>query len=106
MSLSTHVLDATAGRPAAGVPVRHEQQVGDGWQVRSQRVTDDDGRIGDLAADLTAGLHRLVFDTAAYLGDSAFFPEVVVTVRVTDPDARHHVPLLLSPGAYTTYRGS
>jgi 5-hydroxyisourate hydrolase len=103
VSLSTHVLDAVAGRPAAGVRVVLEQRAGDGWAKRADRVTDDDGRIQDLAAATEAGTYRLRFDVAAY---STFFPEVTVVFRVSDPAAHHHVPLLLSPFAYSTYRGS
>jgi hydroxyisourate hydrolase len=71
-------------------------------------VTDADGRLRDWVPDgaWRAGAYRLVFDTAAYLGPDAFFPEVVVVFTVTDPDRHHHVPLLLSPYGYTTYRGS
>ncbi|GAB1511235.1 hydroxyisourate hydrolase [Actinophytocola sp. KF-1] len=97
MSLSTHVLDAATGRPATGVPVRLERA--DGTRLADGR-TDADGRVTGWAPG--AGVHRLVFDTA----DHAFFPEVAVTFRITDPAAHHHVPLLLSPFAYTTYRGS
>jgi 5-hydroxyisourate hydrolase len=97
MSLSTHVLDAATGRPATGIPVRLEGA--DGTRLASGR-TDADGRITGWAPG--AGVHRLVFDTR----DHAFFPEVAVTFRITDADAHHHVPLLLSPYAYTTYRGS
>jgi len=106
VSLSTHVLDATAGRPAVGVPVRLEQQGPGGWQMLRQALTDSDGRIADLAGELAAGDYRLTFDTGFYLGPDAFYPEVAVTFRVRDPAAHHHVPLLLSPFAYTTYRGS
>jgi 5-hydroxyisourate hydrolase len=97
MSLSTHVLDAATGRPAQSVPVRLERA--DGTVVAKAR-TDADGRITGWAPG--AGVHRLVFET----GDDGFFPEVAVTFRITDADAHHHVPLLLSPFAYTTYRGS
>jgi 5-hydroxyisourate hydrolase len=103
VSLSTHVLDAVAGRPAAGVRVVLEQQAGDGWTARADRLTDDDGRIPDLAAATEAGTYRLRFDVDSY---STFFPEVTVLFRVSDPTAHHHVPLLLSPYAYSTYRGS
>jgi 5-hydroxyisourate hydrolase len=103
VSLSTHVLDAVAGRPATGVRVVLEQQDDVGWTERADRVTDDDGRIADLAAATAAGLYRLRFDVDAY---STFFPEVTITFRVSDPSAHHHVPLLLSPYAYSTYRGS
>ncbi|AEA24002.1 hydroxyisourate hydrolase [Pseudonocardia dioxanivorans] len=98
MSLSTHVLDAATGSPAAGMRVSLEG-VG-------SAVTDDDGRA--RFADLPApGTWRLVFDTGAWFGDRPHFhPEVVVTFTVTDPAAHLHVPLLLSPFAYSTYRGS
>ena len=105
MSLSTHVLDATTGRPAAGVAVSLSR---DGAELTTG-VTDDDGRIGTLAADLGAGTYRLRFDTAGYFASQSvtgFYPEVLITFEVTDADAHHHVPLLLSPYAYSTYRGS
>jgi 5-hydroxyisourate hydrolase len=96
MSLSTHVLDAAAGRPATGIPVRLESHDG---TVLASGQTDADGRITGWAPG--AGVHRLVFEV-----DTDFYPEVVVTFRVRDPDEHHHVPLLLSPFAYSTYRGS
>ncbi|AQZ64883.1 5-Hydroxyisourate Hydrolase (HIUase) [[Actinomadura] parvosata subsp. kistnae] len=99
MSFSTHVLDAVTGRPAAGLRVRLEH---DGRVIAEGR-TDDDGRIGGWQPG--AGVHRVVFDTGAYLKDT-FYPEVVVTFTITDPGRHHHVPLLLSPYAYSTYRGS
>lgn len=102
MSLSTHVLDAVSGRPAVGVAVRLER---DG-AVLAAATTDTDGRARPTD-DLPAGTYRLVFDTGAWFGDRPhFYPEVVVTFFVTDPAAHHHVPLLLSPFAYSTYRGS
>lgn len=103
MSISTHVLDAAAGRPAAGVRVVLDRQTEDGWDEVVSRGTDADGRVSDLAASADAGTYRLRFDVAAY---SDFFPEVVVVFRIGDADAHHHVPLLLSPFAYSTYRGS
>ncbi|MGC7097494.1 hydroxyisourate hydrolase [Amycolatopsis lurida] len=104
MSLvTTHVLDTATGRPAPGIEVVLE---GSGKIVAKGR-TDDDGRIRDLGPEtLPAGVYRLTFDTGAYLGPDAFFPEVSLTFRITDPGAHHHVPLLLSPFAYSTYRGS
>ncbi|MBN6033407.1 hydroxyisourate hydrolase [Amycolatopsis sp. 195334CR] len=104
MSLvTTHVLDTATGRPAPGIEVVLES---DGKIVAKGR-TDDDGRIRDLGPEtLPAGVYRLTFDTGAYLGPDAFFPEVSLTFRITDPGAHHHVPLLLSPFAYSTYRGS
>lgn len=106
MSLSTHVLDVALGRPAAGVRVSctfPDGTVRDG-------VTDGDGRIAPLAdGPLPGGTYRLRFDTGAYFaatGQVGFHPEVVVAVTV-DADRPHtHVPLLLSPFSYTTYRGS
>lgn len=106
MSISTHVLDATIGRPAAGVPVRLERRSGDQWHQVAGASTDADGRIGTLAADAGAGVYRVSFDVEGYAGAGAFYPEVTVTFRISDPGAHHHIPLLLSPFAYSTYRGS
>ncbi|HEY1702355.1 MAG TPA: hydroxyisourate hydrolase [Trebonia sp.] len=108
MSLSTHVLDATTGTPAAAIAVRAESRIDGSWQPGTEAVTDADGRIRDLGHP-AAGTHRLTFDTGGYFarrGVAAFYPEVTVTFQVTDPEAHHHVPLLLSPFAYSTYRGS
>lgn len=101
MSLSTHVLDNATGEPARGVPVRLERRDGDGWATVAAGRTDTDGRVRDWPSDV--GVHRIVFDTAAH---SAFFPEVAVVFQVADADRHYHVPLLLSPYGYTTYRGS
>jgi 5-hydroxyisourate hydrolase len=111
VSLSTHVLDTARGIPAMGVRVRLERSDGDGWTDLADRTTDSDGRIGDLvpSGELTVGVHRLTFDTAGYCessGETCFFPEVTVTFAVTAPEDHHHVPLLLSPFGYSTYRGS
>ena len=106
MSLSTHVLDAVHGRPAAGLAVRLEQHGPDGWTLLDERVTGPDGRIADLSPGLAAGNYRLVFDTGSYLGPQAFYPEVVVSFRAEGAGQHYHVPLLLSPFAYSTYRGS
>jgi 5-hydroxyisourate hydrolase len=105
MSLSTHVLDAGLGRPASGVAVRLDR---DGACLAQAR-TDDDGRVRELAAELPVGDYRLSFDTGGYLaatGQRGFYPEVVVAFRVTDAERHHHVPLLLSAYAYSTYLGS
>jgi 5-hydroxyisourate hydrolase len=106
MSISTHVLDATTGRPAVGLQLVLSRRVGDGWHELTRRATDSDGRVTDLAGHAETGVYRIVFDTEAYLAIETFYPEVVVVFRVTDPAAHHHVPLLLSPFAYSTYRGS
>lgn len=109
MSLSTHVLDAVSGTPAAGVAVRVESRGADGaWRQAARGVTDAGGRVRDLG-DPGAGVHRLTFDTGGYfgrLGVATFYPEVAVTFEVSDAAAHHHVPLLLSPFAFSTYRGS
>ncbi|MDH2428705.1 hydroxyisourate hydrolase [Sphaerisporangium sp. TRM90804] len=107
MSLSTHVLDSVQGRPAEGVPVRLDK----GDRLVGTGATDQDGRLRDWLPDGEPGrgVYRLTFDTAAYfsdLGVKAFYPEVVITFVVDEPDAHYHVPLLLSPFAYSTYRGS
>lgn len=111
MTITTHVLDTARGRPAAGVPVTLERAArGDGWAPAGRAVTDADGRARDLlAAPLEAGRYRLTFDTGAYFhaaGVAAFYPEVSVHFEVTDPAEHHHVPLLLNPFGYSTYRGS
>ncbi len=99
-TLSTHVLDTAVGKPAVGIAVRLESRDGD---VLDQGVTDADGRVGSLGAELALGAYVLRFDTATYV--SGFYPEVVVVFTVAD-DRHHHVPLLLSPYGYSTYRGS
>ncbi|WP_435109179.1 hydroxyisourate hydrolase [Nocardiopsis synnemataformans] len=109
--VTTHVLDAALGRPARGVPVRLEAADGPGaWRTVAEGRTDDDGRVPDLGPDrLPAGFHRVVFDTAAYFGATGqrgFYPEVSIVFDLADEDAHYHVPLLLSPFAYSTYRGS
>ncbi len=104
--LSTHVLNAVTGRPAAGVPVTLTDSAG---TLLSQSVTDDDGRISALASGDLSGVYRLTFDTASYFaaqGTAGFYPEVVITFQIDDPAGRFHVPILLSPYAYSTYRGS
>jgi len=97
-TLSTHVLDTATGTPAAGIAVRLESRSG---EPLDSGVTDTDGRIGSLGGDLPLGEYVLRFDTRG----SGFFPEVVIVFTVAD-DRHHHVPLLLSPFGYSTYRGS
>jgi len=100
-TLSTHVLDIAQGRPAPGLRV---ELLFGGGQVAAG-VTDADGRVAPLGGDLEAGSYALRFDTGGYLGPDAFYPEVVVTFAV-GADEHYHVPLLLSPYGYSTYRGS
>lgn len=110
--ITTHVLDTARGRPAAGVGVILSHHGEDGWHELARGRTNDDGRITDLLpADTSppAGRFRLTFDTGAYFADhgvEGFFPVVDVCFVVADPPRHHHVPLLLSPYGYSTYRGS
>ena len=111
MTLSTHVLDATSGKPAARVGILLESFRDAGWTEVATGLTDDDGRLKDwLPADLPGvGTHRLLFDTGAYftrMGVASFYPAVTITFVIDDPGQHYHVPLLLSPFAYSTYRGS
>ena len=105
MSVSTHVLDSVTGRPAAGMAVSLHA-AGD---LVAEGTTDDDGRCRLVEGATAEGPHRLVFGTgewSATRGRETFWPEVVLTFTVHEPAGHHHVPLLLSPFAYSTYRGS
>ena len=105
--MTSHVLDTTRGLPAVGVEVRLERMTAVGPAEIARARTDDDGRVRELGpAALQPGTYRLVFDTGGYFGGRTFFPEVTVTFRLDGDSGHHHVPLLLSPHAYTTYRGS
>ncbi len=105
-TLSTHVLDTSTGRPAAGVPVLLSDATGG---VLGAATTDADGRVAGLGGGrLPPGDYRLRFDTAAHFAATStpgFYPEVVVAFTVGD-EAHYHVPLLLNPYGYSTYRGS
>jgi 5-hydroxyisourate hydrolase len=95
--VTTHVLDTAAGRPAAGIPVR----LSSGDVVLAEGVTNADGRVPDLGPDhLDPGDYRLEFDVA-----TPFLPRVVIDFTITDA-SHYHVPVLLSPYGFTTYRGS
>ena len=103
-AVTTHVLDTARGVPAAGVMVRLEQVSDSGRTEIARARTAADGRASGLGPDrLPHGTYRLVFDTAGW---SNFFPEISVLFFVAEPSRHHHVPLLLSPYGYTTYRGS
>ena len=111
--ITTHVLDTARGRPAAGVPITLERRSPDGGFVHLGRgATDADGRLRSLLPDgepLLGGVYRLTFDTGVYhagLAQVSFYPEVSILFEVLEPSQHYHVPLLLSPYGYSTYRGS
>jgi 5-hydroxyisourate hydrolase len=111
--ITTHVLDLALGRPAAGISVLLELRVSEGqWQTLGRGNTDADGRLRSLlpaSHHLAAGVYRLVFDLAPYYrtaGMECFYPTVPIIFAVRDTSERFHVPLLLSPFGYSTYRGS
>lgn len=113
MSITTHVLDVSEGRPAKGVAVSLEVRNDDGsFSSAAKGVTDADGRLRTLLppeATLVAGTWRLTFETGAYfktLGVDYLYPQVQVVFVVKPPVSHYHIPLLLSPFGYTTYRGS
>jgi 5-hydroxyisourate hydrolase len=108
--ITTHVLDTSLGRPAEGVAVTLHSITASGTEAIASATTDADGRVQELGPTrLAPGRYRLVFDTASYHAGSdqpSFFPEVAITFTVADGSVHHHVPVLLSPFAYSTYRGS
>ncbi len=108
--ITTHVLDTAQGRPASNVPVTLEFQLLDGrWAEIGRGETDADGRLRSLTSpdeSLIVGTYRLTFITRSYLGDDCFYPEVQLLFAIHDAKRHYHVPLLLSPFGYTTYRGS
>lgn len=109
--LTTHVLDTARGKPAVGVPVVLERQRDDGsFTELAHSVTNGDGRCPGLlpVGGLEASVYRLTFDIAAYEagGPAGFYPYAQIVFRVSDPTQHHHVPLLLSPFGFSTYRGS
>ncbi len=111
--ISTHVLDTSRGKPAAGVPVRLERRNSSGkWVPLGSARTDQDGRCGELLPEgetLREGIYRLAFDTDSYFAASSqqgLYPVVEITFRVRNGESHFHIPLLLSANGYTTYRGS
>lgn len=110
-SISTHVLDITRGRPAAGVPVTLEKKEGETYARVNAGSTDADGRVKELVPEgkLTVGTYRITFDTGAYFtaqGVEGFYPEASIVFVIRDAAGHYHVPLLLSAFGYSTYRGS
>ena len=110
--VSTHVLDVAQGKPAKDMPVRLERRVAADWILVSSSQTDGDGRCSQLLPDdetLPPGLYRLAFDTASYHLEhktEGLYPVVEITFLVREGELHFHIPLLLSPYGYTTYRGS
>lgn len=111
--ISTHVLDTSVGRPAAGVPIVLERKDDQGdWKELNRATTNADGRVADLlpaGTRLAAGLYRLTFGTGTYFKKrkaDGFYPHVTIVFQVDDAKQHYHVPLLLSPFGYSTYRGS
>jgi len=111
--LTTHVLDTAKGRPAVGVPVRLERALDrDAYEELARGVTNDDGRVPGLLKEgaLTRGTYRITFDIELWEkkqgAPHGFYPTAQIVFRVEHPEQHHHVPLLLSPFGYSTYRGS
>jgi 5-hydroxyisourate hydrolase len=109
--ITTHVLDTSRGRPAAGVPVTLEVEAAGGWTLVGKGTTNADGRVADLVTgdSIATGVYRLIFDTATYFvaqNVRGFYPQVTVTFRIEEATQHYHVPLLLNPFGYSTYRGS
>lgn len=112
-NITTHVLDISAGRPAERVPVVLERQNRESvWEIVGQGQTDADGRSAKLLepdTELRAGIYRITFNTETYFSrhqTEGFYPEVVIAFTVRNAAEHYHVPLLLSPYGYSTYRGS
>jgi 5-hydroxyisourate hydrolase len=111
-AITTHILDVSKGCPARGVSVTLERQTSMGWEIIGNGATDEDGRLRDLLDSETVlqiGNYRLTFDTGNYFAQQqieGFYPQVTVAFAVRDATQHYHVPLLLSPFGYSTYRGS
>jgi len=110
--LSVHVLDLQSGQPTAGIGVTLEQRAGEGWRALASGVTNAQGRIAALYPEdkpIAAGEYRIVFQTGEHFarqGKATFFPRIPVEFKVDNPAQHYHIPLLLSPFGYSTYRGN
>ena len=111
--ITTHVLDTSRGKPADGVPISLEyQNEGGGWDQLALASTNPDGRVEELlpiASEVQPGIYRLVFQTDGYfkrLNRETFYPQITVVFEVRNSQEHYHVPLLLSPYGYSTYRGT
>ncbi|MBY5927319.1 MULTISPECIES: hydroxyisourate hydrolase [Halomonas] len=110
--ISVHVLNTQTGTPSSNVEVKLEQQTDNGWVTVATATTSEDGRISALFPEgdtFEPGVYRAVFETGDWYKEqdiSTFFPEITVPFEVDNVDQHYHIPLLLSPYAYSTYRGS
>jgi 5-hydroxyisourate hydrolase len=110
--ITTHVLDLMAGKPAAGIKVVLEAQKSGAWTELASGSTDPDGRLTNLLREdftISHGVYRLTFHTADYFkakNSPTFYPLITIVFEITDSSQHYHVPLLLSPFGYSTYRGS
>ena len=109
--ITTHILDTHRGCPAAGVRIELRELQEDSFKAIASGHTNDDGRLPGLLAEgsLTPGIYQMYFATQAYhdsLGIKGFYPEVIVTFEIVNTNQHYHIPLLLSPFGYSTYRGS
>ena len=110
--ITTHILDTARGKPASGVAITLSKLENGHWQTIGSGETNNDGRIGDLCKQssvLSAGTYRLHFDTQQYfstVGDAGFYPYAEIVFIIDNTDQHYHIPLLLSPFGYSTYRGS
>ncbi len=109
--LTTHVLDTARGRPAAGVPVELARLADGGREVLARATTNADGRVdAPLAGELASGEYELVFTVGGYFAgeaaDPPFLDRIPIRFGIADPAAHYHIPLLVSPWSYSTYRGS
>ena len=109
--ITTHILDTSIGKPAQGVSITLEQKVASDWNKLAAGITNNDGRIGNLLPDdkiVEPGIYRMIFDTKSYFKTQnlkSFYPSVTIEFEVFD-GSHYHVPLLLNPYGYSTYRGS
>jgi 5-hydroxyisourate hydrolase len=109
--ISTHVLDLTWGKPAVGLAVRLEGAQGEAWSPLSGQITDGSGRCNGLLAreQVQPGVYRLIFETGDYFRRQdvvSMYPEISIAFKVQEEQGSYHIPLLLSPNGFTTYRGS
>jgi len=110
--ITTHVLDTAIGKPAMGIDLTLSHFVNDKWDLLGGGTTDSDGRVSDLLPDevvLEAGRYKVLFVTEGYFNKqkvNAFYPYAEIVFDITGNGEHYHIPLLLSPFGYSTYRGS